>query len=201
MPSRSETFNEGAENANQILCALPEACEVKFASGILKLDVPEAEPVMIAKAQAMKEQVDDDQIQKYVSRNGQIYDKPLEEKELFEYRKLYKEDPPIVPANERQELLAKCNGILLRQTTKLVRACADAAQLNQLPFDDKRLGLMIYNEGGYNSEVAVAARKLCGITDPKEDSVSQPSPLDSTKPAGTDGSKSQDCQHQSTGES
>ena len=176
--TRSAAVNETAEAAKQIVCALPEPCSVDFSRGTLDLDVPDAEPLMTAKARAT---LDYAKLSKWIAHNGEVYITAPEGEELKRYLKAHKAAPPVVPPDEVGDVLGIVNGAKLRQSTTLVRACADAARPGQLPMDDRRLAVMIEAAGGYDSPVASAARRLCGIDGPEDDTDGQPDPLDCSR--------------------
>ena len=198
MPTRSEAVNEVADNARQIICALPDPCTVPFAGGVLSLDVPDAEPVMKAKARSG---LDYEKLRKWIAPDGEIYFEALTGAELKEYLKTHKGKPPVVPEDDVPEVVAKIRLMKLRQTVTLIRACAEAAVPGQLPMDDRRLTLMVEAEGGYSSPVAIAARRMCGIDAPEEDTDAQPDPFASSRSAGTDGESSDDSPPPPTGAS
>ena len=183
MATRSAATNERSDVADQILRALPEPCTVQFRGEDLRLDVPEAEALMIAKARTSK---DYRALNQWVAHDGEIYVAKPKSKELQAYKKAYKSEPPVVPESEVAMVIGLVNAAKLRQTATLVRGCADAAMPGQLPMDNRRLAVLLENEGGFDSQAGVAARRLCGIDGPKEDTDNQPSPFDSSKSADTD---------------
>ena len=184
MATRSAAVNEAEESAKQIIRALPEPCEVGFRGGRLKLDVPDAEPLMVAKARTA---LDYGRMRKWIAHDGEIYTEKPQGKELKAYIKRWKAEPPVVPEDECGHVIGFVGAAKLRQTATIVRGCADAADPQQLAgFTDRQLAVMLEADGGYASPAGIAARRLCGIEGPKEDTDAQPSPLDSSNSAATD---------------
>ena len=196
--TQSPAVNEAAEAARQILCSLPEPLDVEFAEGILSLDCPEAEPLMVAKARSA---LDYESFQEWIAADGEIYFEAPQGDERKRYLKAYKTPPKVVPSAEQPAVMGRIQAMKLRQTVALVRSCADAARPGQLPMDDRRLAIMIERAGGYDSAVARAARRLCGMDAPEDDVEAQPDPLDSTRSAGSRSRSSGDSPPPSTGES